>query len=126
MRPRSSPEVRSLRSRTASRRSGSCTRPEKPRARLLHVQTSAHEVQDVVLGAIASCQGCGAPALERVLDLGHHAPCDSLLTEELLREPEAHFPLVFCRCTVCGLAQIDYAPEPGVVFFREYPYRTAM
>jgi hypothetical protein len=90
------------------------------------VQTSTHEVQDVVLGAITSCQGCGAPALERVLDLGHHAPCDSLLTDELLREPEPHFPLVFCRCTACGLAQIDYAPEPDVVFYREYPYRTAM
>lgn len=90
------------------------------------MQTETFEVQDVVLGPIESCQGCGAPALERVLDLGHHAPCDSLLTEELLRRPELHFPLVFCRCTACGLAQIDYAPEPELVFFPEYPYRTAM
>jgi hypothetical protein len=81
---------------------------------------------EVVLGRITSCQGCGAEALRPVLDLGHHAPCDSLLTEQLLGQPETHFPLVFCRCEACGLAQIDYAPEPEVVFFREYPYRTAM
>jgi hypothetical protein len=90
------------------------------------VQTETSDVRDVVLGPITECQGCGAAALERVLDLGHHAPCDSLLTEELLRRPEQHFPLVFCRCTACGLAQIDYAPEPELVFFPEYPYRTAM
>ncbi|HEY2935746.1 MAG TPA: class I SAM-dependent methyltransferase, partial [Gaiellaceae bacterium] len=79
-----------------------------------------------VLGKITSCQGCGARALEPVLDLGHHAPCDSLLTEAMLGEPETHFPLVFCRCASCGLAQLDYAAPPEVVFFPEYPYRTAM
>lgn len=81
---------------------------------------------ETVLGQITACQGCGADALERVLDLGHHAPCDSLLTPDMLREPELTFPLAFCRCTQCGLAQLDYAPDPQLVFFPEYPYRTAM
>ena len=61
-----------------------------------------------------------------MLDLGHHPPCDSLLTLEQLGEAETAYPLVFCRCGACGLAQIDYAVEPEVLFFREYPYRTAM
>jgi len=81
---------------------------------------------EVLIGALNACQGCGATALERVLDLGHHPPCDSLVTPEGLHEPEVAFPLVLCRCTACGLAQIDYAVEPQVVFFPEYPYRTAM
>jgi hypothetical protein len=90
------------------------------------VSTGVERTNEVVLGKITSCQGCGARALEPVLDLGHHAPCDSLLTEQMLDEPETHFPLVFCRCTSCGLAQLDYAAPPEVVFFPEYPYRTAM
>ena len=90
------------------------------------MSTGVERANEVVLGKITSCQGCGASALEPVLDLGHHAPCDSLLTEQMLGEPETHFPLVFCRCTNCGLAQLDYAAPPEVVFFPEYPYRTAM
>jgi hypothetical protein len=90
------------------------------------VSTGVERANEVVLGKITSCQGCGARALEPVLDLGHHAPCDSLLTEAMLGEPETHFPLVFCRCTSCGLAQLDYAAPPEVVFFPDYPYRTAM
>ncbi len=90
------------------------------------MSTGVERANEVVLGKITSCQGCGASALEPVLDLGHHAPCDSLLTEQMLGEPETHFPLVFCRCTSCGLAQLDYAAPPEVVFFPEYPYRTAM
>jgi C-methyltransferase-like protein/putative zinc binding protein/methyltransferase family protein len=90
------------------------------------VSTGVERANEVVLGKITSCQGCGARALEPVLDLGHHAPCDSLLTEAMLGEPETHFPLVFCRCSSCGLAQLDYAAPPEVVFFPDYPYRTAM
>lgn len=81
---------------------------------------------EVIVGKVLACQGCGAEALHRVLDLGHHPPCDSLVTQAALGEPETAYPLVFCRCTACGLAQIDYAVEPGIVFFPEYPYRTAM
>jgi C-methyltransferase-like protein/putative zinc binding protein/methyltransferase family protein len=90
------------------------------------VSTGVERANEVVLGKITSCQGCGARALEPILDLGHHAPCDSLLTEAMLGEPETHFPLVFCRCSSCGLAQLDYAAPPEVVFFPDYPYRTAM
>ena len=82
--------------------------------------------ETVVRGAIRFCQGCGADALRAVLDLGHQPPCDSLVRPERLGEPEIAFPLVFCRCGSCGLAQINYAVEPEVVFFPEYPYQTSM
>ena len=81
---------------------------------------------EVVRGALTHCQGCGHETLERILDLGHHPPCDSLLMPAQLDEPEVAYPLRFCRCTSCGLAQIDYAVDPEILFFREYPYRTAM
>jgi hypothetical protein len=90
------------------------------------MSAEAMRADEIVLGRITNCQGCGAESLEPVLDLGHHAPCDSLLTDAMLHEPELTFPLVFCRCTSCGLAQLDYAPDPELVFFPEYPYRTAM
>jgi len=90
------------------------------------VSTQEAAAPEIVLGAITACQGCGRQELERVLDLGHHAPCDSLLTPAMLHEPELTFPLVFCRCLHCGLAQIDYAAPPELVFFPEYPYLTAM
>ena len=81
---------------------------------------------EVVRGALTHCQGCGHETLERILDLGHHPPCDSLLMPAQLDEPEVAYPLRFCRCTSCGLAQIDYAVDPEILFSREYPYRTAM
>jgi hypothetical protein len=81
---------------------------------------------EVILGAISACQGCGAPGLETVVDLGHHPPCDSLLTREGLSAEEATYPVVMCRCSACGLAQLNFAVEPEILFFREYPYRTAL
>ena len=90
------------------------------------MSVGAAPASEVVLGVITTCQGCAEPALEPVLDLGHHPPCDSLVPKEQLGAPETHYPLVFCRCTSCGLAQINYAVEPEVLFFREYPYQTAM
>lgn len=84
------------------------------------------QLPEVVRGALTCCQACGREGLEKILDLGHHPPCDSLLTHAQLDQPEVAYPLHFCRCTSCGLAQIDYAVDPEIVFFREYPYRTAM
>jgi hypothetical protein len=90
------------------------------------MSVESQPAQEVLVGTISACQGCGASGLDPVLDLGHHPPCDSLVPHDRLKEPEVAYPLVFCRCTACGLAQIDYAVEPEILFFREYPYRTAL
>ena len=59
-------------------------------------------VHDLPLGPLDRCQVCGGHELERVLDLGHQPPCDSLLTAAQLREAEARYPLNFTVCTTSG------------------------
>lgn len=81
---------------------------------------------DLPIGKITHCQICGASDLELVIDLGHHAPCDSLLTEAQLYGSEQIYPLRLLRCPECGLAQIDYVVPPEVLFYPEYPYRSGI
>lgn len=81
---------------------------------------------DLVAGAQDACQICGSANLIEVLDLGHQAPCDSLLWPKHLRLVEKIYPLQFVRCGDCGLAQINYVVEPSELFFPEYPYRSGI
>jgi hypothetical protein len=64
--------------------------------------------------------------LEHILDLGHQAPCDSLLKPAQLRDAEKTYPLNFVRCRACGLAQIDYVVAPEELFYPDYPYRSGI
>jgi hypothetical protein len=77
-------------------------------------------------GHIDKCQICGSQSLTLFLDLGHQAPCDSLLWPKQLHEPERTYPLRFLVCDDCSLAQIDYAVPPEELFFPEYPYRSGI
>jgi hypothetical protein len=81
---------------------------------------------DLPLGPLDRCQVCGGDRLERILDLGHQPPCDSLLTPAQLREAETTYPLTFVVCTTCWLAQIDYVVAPEVLFHPDYPYRSGI
>lgn len=81
---------------------------------------------DLPLGHLKNCQICESTKLEHIIDLGHQAPCDSLLTKEQLNQSENTYPLRFVRCADCGLAQIDYAVAPDVLFYPEYPYRSGI
>lgn len=77
---------------------------------------------DLPVGHLDSCQICGAADLIEVLDLGHMAPCDSLLTRAQLGREEITYPLVLQRCPRCGLVQIDYVVAPEILFHPDYPY----
>lgn len=77
-------------------------------------------------GHLLECQICGSKDLQKVLDLGHQAPCDSLLWNKHLNEVEKTYPLNFMRCLNCGLAQIDYVVAPDELFFPDYPYRSGI
>ncbi len=77
-------------------------------------------------GHLTHCQVCGSANLEPVIDLGHQALCDSLLSAEQLNEPETTFPSGFVRCVECSLGQIDYVVDPKAVFHPDYPYRTGI
>lgn len=59
-----------------------------------------------------------------VLDLGQQPPSDAFLRREDLSRPEVVYPLEFCVCQSCGLAQLNYAVDPEKLF-RDYVYNTA-
>lgn len=81
---------------------------------------------DVSPGPLHRCQICGSEHLELVLDCGHQPLCDSLLTKEMLSQPETHYPLRLNRCIECGLAQLDYVVDGAVVYHPDYPYRSGI
>jgi len=75
---------------------------------------------------IAKCQVCNSNKLNLILDLGHQPLCDSLLTKEMLNQPETTYPLRMVWCEECSLAQIDYCVDGSVVYHPDYPYRTGV
>ena len=77
-------------------------------------------------GHINRCQVCNSGDLHLILDLGHQPPCDSLLTREMLNEPEMTYPLRMLWCQDCSLAQIDYCIDGSVVYHPAYPYRSGI
>ena len=81
---------------------------------------------DLAEGHIGYCQVCGATDLKFVIDLGHQAPCDTLLTIDQLNHEEKTYPLRVFWCEDCSLAQIDYVVPPESLFYAEYPYRSGI
>lgn len=77
-------------------------------------------------GHIGRCQVCNSSRLHLILDLGHQPLCDSLLTKEMLNEPEVLYPLRLQWCNECSLAQIDYCVDGHVVYHPNYPYRSGI
>lgn len=77
-------------------------------------------------GYIPRCQVCNSEKVHMVLDLGHQPLCDTLLTKEMLNEPEATYPLRMCWCEDCSLVQIDYCVDGSLVYHPEYPYRSGI
>ncbi|MPY97777.1 MAG: methyltransferase domain-containing protein [Actinophytocola sp.] len=67
------------------------------------------------------CRLCGSDALASVLDLGATPPCERVLTEAMLDEPEPTYPLHLRVCQSCLLAQIPALITPQDTF-REYAY----
>jgi hypothetical protein len=78
------------------------------------------------IGPVLSCQVCNAKGLKLVLSLGHQPIVQEYLTVKGLHEPEVTYPLNLARCGSCGLLQLDYIPDPKVVFPPHYPYRTGL
>lgn len=84
------------------------------------------QVTGSVYGHFDHCQNCGKAPLTEVLNFGFHPPCDALLKASQLTSRESFYPLMFCRCTHCGLVQINYAVDPKELFYEEYPYTTGI
>ena len=79
-----------------------------------------------IVGPVILCQICGAKELNLILSLGHQPIVQEYLTKEGLCQPEVTYPLNLVRCSFCGLLQLDYIPDPKVVFPPHYPYRTGL
>ncbi|MEK7144827.1 MAG: class I SAM-dependent methyltransferase [Patescibacteria group bacterium] len=80
----------------------------------------------VKTGPLTHCQICNSSKLHLILDLGHQPPCDSLLTKEMLNEPETTYPLRMVWCEKCTGVQIDYCVDGKVVYHPGYPYRSGI
>ncbi len=77
-------------------------------------------------GYIAGCQICKSKNLETILSYGNQPIVQAYLKPEQLKEPEVTHPLNLVYCKNCGLLQLDYIVNPGIVFPKNYPYRTGL
>lgn len=81
---------------------------------------------DVPSGKLDHCQITGSRHLFEVIDLGHQPPCDALLSQDMLDQPEAHYPLRLMICPDSGLAQLDHVIDGAVIYPPDYPYRSGI
>src|SRR3989344_3225780 len=81
---------------------------------------------DVVPGRLDHCQITGSRNLFEVIDLGHQPPCDALLTDKTINEPETYYPLRLMLCPDSGLAQLDYSVPGEILYPMAYPYRAGI
>lgn len=80
----------------------------------------------VKTGHITTCQICNSKKLHTILDLGHQPLCDTLLTKEMLDDPEKTYPLRMIWCEACTGVQIDYCVAGSEVYYPNYPYRSGI
>ncbi len=80
----------------------------------------------VKVGHILTCQICDSDKLHTILDLGHQPLCDTLLTKEMLDQPEKTYPLRMVWCENCTNVQIDYCVDGSEVYHPNYPYKSGV
>ncbi|MDO8667860.1 MAG: class I SAM-dependent methyltransferase [bacterium] len=83
-------------------------------------------IKKIPVGHVDQCQICSEKNLETILSFGHQPIVQNYLTAEQLNQPEITYPLNFCYCSNCGLAQLDYIIDQKLVFPLNYPYRTGL
>ena len=81
---------------------------------------------DAKPGRLDRCQITGSKNLFEIIDLGHQPPCDALLTDRTINEPETYYPLRLMLCPDSGLAQLDYSVPGDILYPSEYPYRAGI
>ena len=81
---------------------------------------------DAKPGRLDHCQITGSKNLFEIIDLGHQPPCDALLTDRTINEPETYYPLRLMLCPDSGLAQLDYSVPGEILYPMAYPYRAGI
>jgi hypothetical protein len=84
------------------------------------------EHHDIQAGHVPRCQICNAGTLHTILDLGHQALCDTLLSKAELASPERTYPLRMIWCEACTGVQIDFCVPAAELYHPEYPYRSGI
>ena len=82
-----------------------------------------HFIQE---GHQGRCQICNSDKLHFILDLGHQPLCDTLLTKNMLNQPEKTYPLRMLWCQNCTCVQLDYCVSGREVYHPDYPYRSGI
>ena len=73
---------------------------------------------------LKSCRICDQNSLHVILRLGRMPAVNYFPTKEELRKSQKKYPLNFCLCRRCGLAQLDEVVSPKTLF-RNYHYLTS-
>ncbi len=74
---------------------------------------------------IKNCRLCKSENIEMFLDLGLQPPSDAFIEKYQIHEPRTIYPLQVFLCKDCGLHQIGYNVDPGVLYADgKYPYET--
>jgi hypothetical protein len=73
-----------------------------------------------------TCQFCGQGPLEEILFLGSLPPVNDMHAASKPIQETTIYPLPFCYCEKCELAQIGTTLTKEVVFPRSYPYLSGM
>jgi hypothetical protein len=81
---------------------------------------------DVEPGSLTRCQITGSTNLFEAIDLGRQPPCDALLSEQALQQPEVHYPLRLMICPESGSAQLSYIVDGRTIYPADYPYRAGI
>ncbi len=90
---------------------------------ILEMKKPNHDAQP---GTLDRCQITGSKNLFEAIDLGHQPPCDALLTNETINQPEIFYPLRLMISPESGLGQLDHVVDGKVIYPREYPYRAGI
>ena len=69
-----------------------------------------------------NCRHCGHGGFIPFADLGRSPPSNAMLTETMLGEPEATYPLAVSVCEHCFLAQIPEHKRASEIFDADYSY----
>ena len=69
-----------------------------------------------------SCRNCESTLDTCVIDLGHHPPSNSYLSESQLNQPEKTFPLKVYICRKCWLMQLPEHASSQDLFTPDYAY----
>src|SRR3990167_6958340 len=95
-------------------------------SRITYMKLEYPKHHSIKTGHISRCQICDSSKLHLIIDLGHQPLCDSLLTKDMLNQPEKTYPLRMIWCQNCTGVQIDYCVPGEEVYHPDYPYRSGI